>query len=94
MLTPHIPLAVPTGMRCSFFAQKVEALKAKVERKERLSEFKHTIDAQVVEKSTIAERKAAEVVLHTHPRTRKHHTHDPVSCPSLLCLASGLAYCV
>ena len=70
-----MPLAVPAGMRCSFFAQKVEALKAKVERKERLSEFKHTIDAQVVEKSTIAERKAAEVVLHTHTHGHTGTTH-------------------
>ena len=41
--------------------QKVEALKAKVERREKLSEFKSDIDYQVQEKLTIEEQRRKQV---------------------------------
>ncbi len=41
--------------------QKAEAAKAKLDRREKLHEFKHAIDSQVVEKLSIVERKTQEV---------------------------------
>ena len=56
----------------------MEALKAKVERREKLSVFKHDIDDQVHEKHTIEEQKRQKV--------RRVQQHAGRVTPRLLCL--------